>query len=73
MKRAISVGVIMVGLLVSGTTATSQNQSAANRLTWDIRISDARGPFRTADTTTPLGKTVSSEVLGGPANGLEAA
>jgi|GEM_PF-1670390 len=73
MKRVISVGVIVVGLLVSGTTTTSQNQSAANRLTWATRLSDARGPFRTADTTTPLGKTVSSEILGGPANGLEAA
>ncbi len=72
MKRVMSVGVIMVGLLVAGTTTTSQNQSA-NRLTWDTRLSDARGPIRTADTTTPLGKTVSSEILGGPANGSDAA
>ena len=28
MKRVISVGVIVVGLLVAGTTTTSQNQSA---------------------------------------------
>ena len=63
----------MVGLLLAGTTTTSQNQSAGNRLTWDVRLVDARGPIRTADTKTPLGKTVSSEILAGPANGLDAA
>jgi mannose-6-phosphate isomerase-like protein (cupin superfamily) len=72
MKRVISVGVIVAGL-VAGTSTTAQNQSAGNRLTWATRLSDARGPIRTADTTTPLGKTVSSEILAGPANGSDAA
>ena len=70
---SFSLGVIMVGLLAAGTTTTSQNQSVGNGLTWDTRLSDARGPIRTADTTTPLGKTVSSQILGGPANGSDAA
>ena len=74
MKRVIGVGVIVVvGLLLAGTITISQNQNTGSRLTWDVRLVDARGPIRTADTKTPLGKTVSSEILAGPANGLDAA
>jgi mannose-6-phosphate isomerase-like protein (cupin superfamily) len=75
MKRVMCVGMILAGIsvLVAGTTTISQNQNTGNRLIWDTRLSEARGPIRTADTRTPLGKTVSSEILGGPANGSDAA
>jgi mannose-6-phosphate isomerase-like protein (cupin superfamily) len=71
MKRVIRIAVIVMALVFSATATTAQTQNAANRLTWDLRLSEARGPIRTADTKTPLGKTVSSQILAGPANGLE--
>ena len=71
-------GLVAVFLIVLDVPTRSQAPQlsqiqSANRLTWDTRLSDARGPIRTADTRTPLGKTVSSEILGGPANGSDAA
>lgn len=72
MKRMISLAAI-VSLALAGRATTAQNPGAANRLVWDLRLSEARGPIRTADTRTPLGKTVSSEILAGPTNGSDAA
>ena len=56
---------------------TSRRSSAQGdqkkSLVWATHLSEARGPVRTADVGAPLGKSVSSEILGGPANGSDAA
>src|SRR5436309_9329512 len=77
MKRRGGVGSIVVAfaatiLAVTAITTTTAQRRDQNRLAWATRLSEARGPIRAADVTTPLGKKVSSEILGGPANGSDA-
>src|SRR5689334_20720025 len=51
----------------------AQQGDQKKSLVWATHLSEARGPVRTADVGAPLGKSVSSEILGGPANGSDAA
>jgi mannose-6-phosphate isomerase-like protein (cupin superfamily) len=69
----MSVYVTMM-LVASATVVTTKAQKGEqrNRLVWPTHLSEARGPIRTADVTAPLGKNVSSEILGGPTNGSDA-
>ena len=64
-------GVVLALVASLAITATAQKAAPRGGLTWALRVSEARGPIRTADLSTPLGKTVSSEILGGPTNGSE--
>ena len=73
MSLRMSVYVTMM-LVASATVVTTKAQKGEqrNRLVWPTHLSEARGPIRTADVTAPLGKNVSSEILGGPTNGSDA-
>jgi len=70
LTKAIVAAPFIVAVATLATTATAQKKSA---LTWALHLSEARGPFRTADLKAPAGKAVSSEILGGPTNGSDAA
>jgi mannose-6-phosphate isomerase-like protein (cupin superfamily) len=50
------------------TTGVAQSRIGVG---WNLRVSEAKGPVRAADVSTPLGGEVSSEILAGPANGSE--
>jgi len=63
----LGAGLLLVMAVNLAITVTAQKRG----LTWALRVSEARGPVRTADLSTPLGKVVSSEILGGPTNGSE--
>ena len=71
MKLRTTACIAGVILASAAITTTAQKGDVKNRLVWATRLSEARGPIRTADTATPLGKNVSSEILGGPANGSD--
>ncbi len=38
---------------------------------WNLRLNETRGPIRSADTKTPLGHEMLSEILAGPTNGSD--
>ena len=44
---------------------------AQSKLHWSLTLNETRGPIRSADLSTPLGKTAVSEILGGPASGSD--
>lgn len=61
-------------LVVCATLAiTAAAQTSATRLSWNLRVNETRGPIRAADVSSPLGNQVTSEILGGPTNGSDAA
>jgi len=62
-RRATLVGVAI--LLIS----PSLRSGATSK--WNIRINETRGPIRAADTKTPIGHEMLSEVLAGPTNGSD--
>ena len=66
------VALLVLAPAVMAVTATAQKGDQKNGLVWATRLSETRGPIRTADVSAPLGRTVSSEILGGPANGSDA-
>ena len=80
-RNKLVAGLSMV-IAVSVTAAVAQ-QSAINgsqgkarrqgALEWPIKVNETRGPVRAADVTSRLGKEISSEILGGPTNGADAA
>jgi mannose-6-phosphate isomerase-like protein (cupin superfamily) len=69
---SVCVTALLLAAVAVVVTANAEKADQKNRLVWAMHLSEARGPIRTADLTTPLGKTVSSEILGGPANGSDA-
>ena len=70
--RTTCVAFLGLAPAVMAVTATAQKGDQKNGLVWATRLSETRGPIRTADVSAPLGRTVSSEILGGPANGSDA-
>lgn len=72
MKRGTTAVVAVLILAAMAMTTVAQKRDVKNRLAWATHLSEVRGPIRTVDATAPLGKTVSSEILGGPANGSDA-
>src|SRR5262245_54549272 len=65
MKVALG-GCIVALALASGAAA----QSGQNKVQWNLRLNEARGPIRNADVSS-LSQGASSEILGGPTNGSE--
>ena len=63
---------LSVAAVATGLTTKAQVGSQKTRLVWATHLSEARGPIRTVDVTAPPGRNVSSEILGGPANGSDA-
>jgi mannose-6-phosphate isomerase-like protein (cupin superfamily) len=59
--------------MAMAVTPEAQKAAPKSPLVWATRLSEARGPIRTVDLAAPLGKSVSSEILGGPTNGSDAA
>jgi mannose-6-phosphate isomerase-like protein (cupin superfamily) len=72
LRTTVCVTVLLVASVAVVVTTKAQQGAQKNRLVWATRLSEARGPFRTADVTAPLGRSVSSQVLGGPSNGSDA-
>jgi mannose-6-phosphate isomerase-like protein (cupin superfamily) len=51
----------------------TQKAGQTGALKWALKVNETRGPVRAADVSSPLGKEVSSQILGGPTNGSDAA
>ncbi len=66
------VTIFLLASVAMAVTTKAQKGDQKNRRVWATHLSEARGPIRTADVSAPLGKSVSSEILGGPANGSDA-
>ena len=66
--RTAGVALLVLAPAVMAVTATAQQGDRKNGLVWATRLSETRGPIRTADVSAPPGRAVSSEILGGPAN-----
>jgi mannose-6-phosphate isomerase-like protein (cupin superfamily) len=65
MRMALGSCVIAVAL-----ASAAAGQSAQNKVQWNLRLNETRGPIRAADVS-PLSQGASSEILGGPTNGSE--
>jgi len=57
-------------VLALAIPALATAQSAENKVEWNLRLNETRGPIRTADVS-PLAQGAVSEILGGPTNGSE--
>ena len=72
--RCRIAAVFVVAFVVLGVAFTARAQA---RPKWNLKIDNspyvyglyAKGPIRTADLTTPLGKEAVTEILAGPTNG----
>lgn len=62
------IGTVLVGLAVFAISPAAQSGATVR---WKLRLNETRGPIRSADLTTPLGKDMVSEVLAGPTNGSD--
>ena len=58
------------GACTSLATVTAA-QTGSGKLDWTLKLNETRGPIRSADLSTPLGKTAVSEILGGPTSGSD--
>ena len=67
--KSFVAGVLLVVVAALGITAAAQTDTT--KLNWALRLNETRGPVRAVDLSTPLGKTASSEILGGPSNGSD--
>lgn len=68
--QSVVAGVFVAAFATMATTAFGQDRG---KLKWALKVSETRGPVRAADVSTPLGREVRSEILGGPANGSDMA
>jgi len=57
-------------VLALAIPALAAAQSAQNKVEWNLRLNETRGPIRTPDVS-PLSQGAVSEILGGPTNGSE--
>jgi mannose-6-phosphate isomerase-like protein (cupin superfamily) len=57
-------------VLALAIPALATAQSGQNKIEWNLRLNETRGPIRTADVS-PLTQGASTEILGGPTNGSE--
>jgi mannose-6-phosphate isomerase-like protein (cupin superfamily) len=62
-------GLFVVLIAVVSLAITAPAQTGSGKLNWTLHLNETRGPIRTADVSTPLGKTAVSEILGGPTSG----
>jgi mannose-6-phosphate isomerase-like protein (cupin superfamily) len=67
MKANIAV-LLVAAFAIGGPTTAAQD---AARLKWSVRLNETRGPIRSADVQTPMGKEMVSEILAGPTNGSD--
>ena len=65
----VIIGASLLALAIADLTVTGA-QSAQNKVQWNLRLNETRGPIRAADVS-PLAQGASSEILGGPTNGSE--
>lgn len=72
--KFILQALFVVVLAAFGAAVYAQTASAPKAAhSSPYRETKARGPIRTVDLTTPLGKEVSSEIMAGPTSGLDTA
>jgi mannose-6-phosphate isomerase-like protein (cupin superfamily) len=64
-------GVFVVFIAMASLAITVAAQTGSGKLNWTLRLNETRGPIRTAEVSTPSGKTAVSEILGGPASGSD--
>jgi mannose-6-phosphate isomerase-like protein (cupin superfamily) len=65
----VVIGVCLLALAIADATVTGA-QPPQNKVQWNLRLNETRGPIRTADVS-PLSQGAVSEILGGPTNGSE--
>jgi mannose-6-phosphate isomerase-like protein (cupin superfamily) len=65
----VIIGASLLALAIADATVTGA-QSAQNKVQWNLRLNETRGPIRAPDVS-PLSQGASSEILGGPTNGSE--
>lgn len=64
------VGLFLASAIFAASVG-AKNNGKEKSLVWPLELSEQRGPIRTADLSKPLGKTVLTQILGGPTNGSE--
>jgi mannose-6-phosphate isomerase-like protein (cupin superfamily) len=62
---------LVVLLAVVSLAMTAAAQTGHGKVNWTLRLNETRGPIRTANVSTPSGKTAVSEILGGPTSGSD--
>jgi mannose-6-phosphate isomerase-like protein (cupin superfamily) len=62
---------LAIALIVLALPTTVVAQTGEGKLYWKLRVSETRGPIRTADMSAPSGNAALSEILSGPTNGSE--
>jgi mannose-6-phosphate isomerase-like protein (cupin superfamily) len=65
----VVIGVCLLALAIADATVTGA-QPSQNKVQWNVRLNETRGPIRTADVS-PSSQGAVSEILGGPTNGSE--
>lgn len=65
----VVIGVCLLALAIADATVTGA-QPSQNKVQWNLRLNETRGPIRTADVS-PLSQGAVSEILGGPTNGSD--
>jgi len=65
----VVVGICLLALAIVDTAVTVA-QSGQNRLQWNLRLNETRGPIRSPDAS-PLSQGAATEILGGPTNGSD--
>lgn len=72
-RKSFVAALFLVVLAPLATTAAAQTGDGKSGMNLTVKVNETRGPVRAADVSSPLGKTVVSEILGGPTNGSDAA
>lgn len=62
---------LCAGLSIFTFASLAVPAGAQSKASWSPKLNETRGPIRSVDLSKPLGKTVSSEVLGGPTSGSD--
>lgn len=69
--KSISATLAIALIVLMALPTTVVAQTGEGKLHWKLRVSETRGPIRTADMSAPSGKGALSEILSGPTNGSE--
>ena len=64
-------GLFVFLLAMVSLAMTSAARTSPGKINWKLRLNETRGPIRTANVSTPSGKTAVSEILGGPTSGSD--
>lgn len=69
--RTILLSAGLLAVSSAGLVVTTGGQPDAGKVDLKLKMSDKRGPIRTADASAPSGKEAISQLLGGPNSGSD--